>query len=243
MNNFKLVIQYAGTKYHGFARQENLVTVQGVIEETLSQILKEKIEIVGSGRTDKNVHAIGQVISFKTDKDITCYGLKSVLNSRLPEDIRVKNVEKVADDFHARYSAKTKTYLYVINNKEKCAFTKDFECYCRYKLDVEKMKKALVLFLGKHDFKSYMSTGSNKRNTVRTITDVKLYEKNDRIFIEITGDGFLYNQVRIMVATLIEIGRGKINEEIILKSFDIYVRELLGKTADPRGLYLKEVNY
>lgn len=243
MFNYKVILEYDGTLYHGFARQDIEPTVQGVIEKTLTNILKENIEINASGRTDKNVHALGQVINFKTSVDITEYGLVKSLNSRLPDDIVVKSAEKVNDNFHARYSAKTKTYLYVLNNKNKSAFFRNYETFSFYKLDIEKMKKGIKLFEGKHDFKSYMSTGSSKRNTVRTIISTKLYEKNDRIIMEFTGDGFLYNQVRIMVGALIELGRGKIELKDIENSFENYSRKVLGKTADPQGLYLKEVNY
>lgn len=243
MFNYKIILEYDGTLYHGFAKQDVEPTVQGVLEKVLSDILKEKIEINASGRTDKSVHALGQVINFKTNVDISNYGLVKVLNSRLPDDIVVKSAEKVDENFHARYSTKTKTYLYILNNKRKSAFSRNYETYSFYKLDIEKMKKGIKLFEGKHDFKSYMSTGSSKRNTLRTITNTKLYEKDDRIFMEFTGDGFLYNQVRIMVGALIELGRGKISIKDIENSFDNYSRDILGKTADPEGLYLKEVNY
>lgn len=243
MNNYKVIIEYDGTNYHGFAKQELKPTIQETLEECLSKILKENININGSGRTDAKVHALGQVINFNTDREISEYGLIKALNSNLPSDIVAVNVEKVNEKFHARFSAKRKTYMYIINYKKMCAFSRNYECFCKYKLDIEKMKSAIKLFEGKHDFKSYMSTGSAIRDTVRTIFTTNIYEKNDRVYIEFTGDGFLYNQVRIMVGTLIEIGRGKIENDIILKSFKEYNRNQLGKTASPQGLYLKNVEY
>ncbi len=243
MNNYKVVLEYDGTSYHGFAKQEIKGTIQDVLEETLSNILKENITINGSGRTDTKVHALGQVINFNTTRDISEYGLLKALNSNLPKDIVAKSVKKVDNNFHARYSAKSKTYMYIINDKKLSAFCRNYECFCKYNLDIIKMQSAIKLFEGKHDFKSYMSTGSSIRDTVRTITKASICEKNDKIYIEFTGDGFLYNQVRIMVGTLIEIGRGKITEDVIIESFKNYNRNKLGKTADPQGLYLKKVEY
>ena len=244
MNNFKVILEYAGENYHGFAKQPGLLTIQGVLEETLKEILKEEIYTLGAGRTDAKVHALNQVVNFETTSNIQSESLLKALNSNLPKDIVVKYVEAVDEGFHARYSAKSKKYMYVINNNDvPSAFGIDREYYCKYKLNLHNIIEASRYYIGKHDFLAFVNTGSVVTDTVREIYDVEVEENNSIIKIIFTGEGFLYNQVRIMVGTLIEVGRGIKNVDDIPKIIESKDRKLAGVTAQPQGLYLIDVIY
>ncbi len=244
MNNYKIVVEYAGERYHGFAKQPGLETIQGVLEETLSKILKEDVYTIGAGRTDAKVHAINQVVNFETNLSIKDVALLEALNSNLPRDIVAKSVEIVDKDFHARYSAKSKKYMYIINNNEiPSAFALDREYFCKYKLNVEKIKEAALTFKGKHNFSAFVNVGGVITDTVREIYDVEVIIEGGIIKIIFTGEGFLYNQVRIMVGTLIEVGRGIKEVSDVKKIIDLGDRKLAGATAKPEGLYLLDVIY
>lgn len=244
MNNYKVVLEYAGENYHGFAKQPNLLTIQGILEDILSKILKENIYIIGAGRTDAKVNALGQVINFETKSKISSNSLLKALNSNLPKDIVAKNVEIVDNSFHSRYSAKSKKYMYIINtNSTPSALNINREFYCKYKLDLNKLMKAASILEGKHDFSAFMNSGTTITDTIREIYSIKIIEHKGIIKIIFEGNGFLYNQVRIMVGTLIEVARG-IKEVADIKTIiDSKNRAMAGVTAEPQGLYLLEVLY
>ena len=245
MRNIKIVIEYDGTKYNGWQSQKNGVGIQEMITNAIHQVTGEDIKINGSGRTDAGVHAIGQTANFLTESSIPAVKFPVAINSFLPKDIVIKSAEDMDKDFHARYSVKGKKYMYVLNNS-KLRSALDFyrEYHMGQELDYKKMKKASEFFEGTHDFRGFMASGSSVKDTIRTISKVQLKKREDgRIIFCFTGDGFLYNMVRIMVGTLIDVGIGKINpEEIpdIIKSKD---RKRAGKTVPAQGLYLMEVYY
>lgn len=244
IKNIKLTISYDGTNYFGWQTQPHKTTIQEVIEESIFKIMNEKIVLNASGRTDAGVHAIGQVANFKVDTNIEEHKIKLALNSILPKDIRIINSEYVDLDFHSRYSAKKKTYMYQIyNTKINSPFYDRYTYFVPYELCVEKMREALKYIEGVHDFKPFMSSGSNVENTVREIYNAKLDTDGNLMKIYITGNGFLYNMVRIIVGTLVDIGRGKKDIKCIEDAFIKYDRNCLGHTAKPEGLFLKEVFY
>ncbi len=231
-----LVISYDGSKFNGFQRQNNVRNVQGELEKELSKIYNTEIIIKGSGRTDALVHARGQVVHFECSNLIP--NLKKKLNNNL-KDITIKKLKKVSDDFHARHSVKSKTYLYKLDTKG----TKNRNYYglCKNKLNIKEMRKVSNLFIGKHDFRNFAS--GLKDNYETTITDIKIYKINGVIYFKFKGYAFYRYMVRNLVGALIHLGKGKINEEVIKKMLDTedFTKRL--PTADPRGLYLMKVNY
>lgn len=244
LKNIRLVISYDGTDYCGWQKQNNAITIQNVMENCISKIIKEDVNLVASGRTDSKVHALGQVANFKMNCNIPVGNLVRAINSVLPDDIRVLNAEEVNVQFSARFSSKKKTYLYKIYNDEIFSpFYSRYSTFIPYKLDIGIMKQALELLVGEHDFRAFMSSGSGVKNTIRTIYSVNLLKKDSIIEIEITGNGFLYNMVRIIVGTIIEIGNEKRNINCIKDAFIYKDRSLLGKTAKPEGLFLRKVIY
>lgn len=244
-NNYRLDLQYDGTKYNGWQKQGNTSnTIQGVLEDKLFGYLQERIELKGSGRTDRGVHAEGQAANFYTEKTIDTEKLRNWLNQQLASDIRIKSIEKVSRQFHSRKSAVKKTYEYCIwNSREKNVFYPDYAYEVEEKLDIEKMKQASRILLGTHDFRGFSSLKEKKKNTVRTIMNISIKRRDERIFIKYTGDGFLYNMVRILTGTLIEIGRGNLELKRIEQIFARKDRALAGPTAPAKGLKLIEVFY
>ncbi len=243
MRNLKLTIQYDGTKYCGWQKQPNSSGIQGTIEYAIYEITKEKVNIIGSGRTDAGVHALGQVANFKTNSNIPAARIPDALNAKLPKDISIIDCQEVSDDFHSRYSATGKIYRYLIYNKPyRSPLYKDISYHVRYDLDIEKMRVEAQSLLGTHEFKGFMSSGSSVKDTVRTIHNISIEESGDLIVLEVEGNGFLYNMVRILVGTLVDIGRGRIDKplEEIIASQD---RGEAGHTAPAHGLFLKKVHY
>ncbi len=243
MRNLKLTIQYDGTKYCGWQKQPNSPGIQGTIEYAIYEITKEKVSITGSGRTDAGVHALGQVANFKTNSSIPANRIPDALNAKLPKDISIISCEEVNEDFHSRYSARGKIYRYLIYNKPyRSPLYKDTSYHVRYDLDIAKMQLEAKSLIGEYDFKGFMSSGSSVKDTVRTIYDISITEGEDLIVIEVEGNGFLYNMVRIIVGTLVDIGRGKISKTMreIIDSGD---RGESGHTAPAHGLFLKKVHY
>lgn len=244
MKTIKLTIAYDGTNYSGWQRQQNARTIQEEIEKGLSKIMKQKIKIDGSGRTDAGVHALGQVASFRADFTMPVNRIPVAVNNYIPLDIAIKKAEEVEDSFHARYSAKGKKYIYKIYNaKIRNPINKNYTYLVKKDIDINKIKEASKYFLGEHDFKGFMSRGSNKINTIRTIYDIDIYKKDEYIILEYTGNGFLYNMVRIITGTLLDVSYGKINVmdlEDIIKS---KIRKRSGHKAPAEGLYLAEVYY
>ena len=244
MRNLKFVIEYNGGDFFGWQKQNDKRTVQGELERTFFELTKESVCFEGSGRTDKGVHAIGQVASVKTESNIPIKNLKLALNNLLPADIRILKVELAKDDFHARFSAKKKTYVYMVKvGGQRSVIDFKTKGFFPYEVDFEKMKNAAALLVGKHNFKAFSSADTNVQNFEREVYASKLSKRGNLIKFEITGNGFLYNMVRIIVGTLLDIGRGKLDERCIKNAFKNKDRNSLGKTMEPNGLYLKSVEY
>ena len=244
MRNIKLTIEYDGKDFNGWQKQPNKLNIQGNIEKVISEITKEEIELIGSGRTDAGVHAIGQVANFKTNSNIPIEKFAIAINSRLKKSIIIKKAEEVPERFHSRYNCKKKTYRYIINNSNMgSAIYRNLEYNIKMPLNLENMKKASKYFEGEHDFSAFKASGTSSKSSVRTIYSADVKKENERIIIELTGNGFLYNMVRIISGTLVEVGLGKIRPEEIEDIIDSKNRQMAGKTLPPYGLYLVEVNY
>lgn len=244
MRNIKLTIEYDGKDFNGWQKQPNKLNIQGEIERAIYNITKEEVDLIGSGRTDAGVHALGQVANFKTNSEISIEKLPLAINSQLKNSIVIKEAEEVDERFHSRYNAKHKTYRYIINNS-KCgtAIYRNLEYSYPFKLDAEKMKQASKYFEGEHDFKAFKSSGTSSKNSVRTIYKAIVKQEGEKIIIELTGNGFLYNMVRIISGTLLDVGLGKIQPEEIPEMIESKDRQRAGKTLPAHGLYLVEVKY
>ena len=246
MKNIKLTIEYDGKDFNGWQKQPNKLNIQGEIERAIQEITKEeKIELNASGRTDAGVHALGQVANFKTNSKMPVEKFPIAINTKVKKSIVIKNAEEVPERFHSRYNCKQKTYRYIINNSEYgSAIYRNQEYHVPIKLDVEEMKKAVKFFEGEHDFKGFKASGTSSKNSVRKIfkTKVELHD-DSRIYIELTGSGFLYNMVRIISGTLVDVGLGKIKAEDIPEIILSGDRQMAGKTLPPQGLYLLKVEY
>ena len=243
MRNIKITIQYNGKNYCGWQKQNNSPGIQGTIEKAIFDITREEVKITGSGRTDAGVHALGQVANFKINSQIPVDRIPNALNAKLPKDISIVKAEEVDEDFHSRYSAKKKTYRYQIyNSLYRSPIYADISYPVKYDLDIDKMKKEAKSLIGTYDFKGFMSSGSSVTDTVRTIYNIEVSKSEDLIIIEIEGNGFLYNMVRIIAGTLVDIGRGRIAEKMstIIESKS---RSMAGHTAPAHGLFLKKVDY
>jgi len=245
MRNIKLSIQYDGTRYDGWQKQGNTnKTIQGKIESVLSQILNEHIEINGSGRTDSGVHAYNQIANFKTKSNITFEELIKKANTNLPNDIVIRFAEEVDEAFHSQHDAKGKKYLYRIWNSE---FNNPFlDSYCIHlseNLDVSAMKNASKYLVGEHDFSSFTTLKSKKKSKVRTIYSIDFNVNNELIEIIFYGNGFLYNMVRIICGTLLDVGIGKISPDFVNEILSKKDRRLAGYTAPAKALFLYEVEY
>ncbi len=245
MRNIRLVIEYDGKDFNGWQKQPDKLNIQGTIEKAIEQITKETVELNASGRTDAGVHALGQVANFKTNSEIPIEKMAIAINTNLKRSIRIKSAEEVEERFHSRISCKKKTYRYIINNSEYgTAIYRNLETHIPMKLDVKKMQEAAKYFEGEHDFKAFKASGTSSKNSVRKIykAEVKSMPEN-KIYIELTGSGFLYNMVRIISGTLVDVGVGKIKPEEIKDIIKKGKRELAGKTLPPQGLYLVNVEY
>lgn len=244
LRNIKLTIEYDGTNYHGWQSQKNAVAVQDVIENAIAKLTGKECNLIGSSRTDEGVHAIGQVANFLTDSRIPADKFSFALNSILPDDIVIKDSREVSLDFHSRYSAKGKKYRYLIyNSRQPSALLKNRAMHVSQELDFEAMARAAEYFKGKHDFTSFRASGSSVKTSERTIWDASFSKNGEIISFEISGDGFLYNMVRIIVGTLVYVGIGKISASDIPSIMEAKDRAMAGKTAPPQGLYLVEVYY
>ena len=244
MKNIALTLMYDGSNYFGYQRQRGFITIQQMMEEALSKITKENITVSGCGRTDSKVHALNYVLSFKTNSDMPVDKFPVALNSILPHDISVLDAKQVPDDFDGRFSVKRKTYIYKIHNSEKRnPFLKNYACWYKYKLDIDKMKKAAEYIVGTHDFKCFCASGAQVKTTVRTIYSLELTKNGDEIEFSVTSNGFLYNMVRIIAGTLMYVGGGKMEADDVKTIIESGDRTLAGITAPPEGLYLKSVEY
>ena len=241
---YALTVEYDGTSYSGWQRQKNAVSVQQKVEEALEVVLGKKTVIVASGRTDAGVHAKGQVAHFDSDKTLVPRRTAYSLNALLPDDIKIVGVRAVSDDFHAQYSAKRKTYVYNTYVSDNPSPMRS-RYYARIlpPVDIEKMRRASKSLIGKHDFKAFCSTGSSIKSTVREIYAFDIIEQGDEVIFRITGNGFLYNMVRIIVGALISFGEGKISLLDLEKMVDGERRPNGIKTMPAKALCLKNVEY
>lgn len=244
MRNIKLIIEYNGKGFNGWQKQPNKLNIQGEIERAIGELTNEEINLIASGRTDAGVHSFGQTANFYTNSKIPIEKFAIAINSKLKKTIVIKSAEEVDEKFHSRYSVHNKRYRYIINNSEQgTAIYKDLEYHMPVKLNVDKMKEAIKYFEGKHDFSAFKSSGTSSKSSVREIYKAEIIDKDEKIYIELTGNGFLYNMVRIIAGTLVDVGLGKIEPEDIPKIIESKKRENAGKTLPPHGLYLMEVNY
>lgn len=244
MRNIKLTIEYDGKKFGGWQKQPNELNIQGEIEQAIKQITGEDAELNASGRTDSGVHALGQVANFKTNSNLDIEKFAVAINSKLKKSIVIKKAEEVPENFHARYNCKGKKYRYIINNSyQGTAIYRDLECHIPQKLDIEKMQEGIKFFEGKHDFKGFKASGTSGKSTIREIYKAEVKQEGERIIIELTGNGFMYNMVRIISGTIVDVGLGKISPNQIPDIINAKDRTKAGKTLPASGLYLVEVYY
>lgn len=245
MQRIKIVMEYIGTNFSGFQTQPNKRTVQGEVERVLSAGVGEIVKIYASGRTDAGVHSLGQVAHFDTEKEVDEKFLHHYLNNNLPSDITVSSVQKVGMDFDSRFSVKKKTYVYkfYLSRYERAIYA-GRALRVNDNVKIERMQAACEYLLGTHDFTSFVARKSGKTDFVRTIFDAKITEQESGLYeFEITGNGFLYNMVRIIMGTLIEVGSGRREPEDMKKIIEGRERSLAGKTVVAHGLYMKAVEY
>lgn len=244
MKRIKLTAAYDGTNYHGSQIQNNGETIEGVLKRELEKLLNEEISLIGASRTDAGVHARGNVYVFDTESRIPPEKFSYALNARLPEDIRIQDSCQVPPQFHPRHQDTIKTYEYRILNRK--FPLPEYRLYAHFSydtLDLEKMQEACTCFIGEHDFASFCAAGSQVESTVRTIYDLKVDRTGEIITVSVTGNGFLYNMVRILVGTLLQVGKGEIAPEKIPAIIAGRDRNLAGPTAPARGLTLAEIRY
>lgn len=245
MRNIKITISYDGARYNGWQKQGNTKnTIQEKLENLLSRMTGESLELHGSGRTDAGVHAYAQVANFHTKDSRPVEEMRKYMEQYLPEDIILTGICEVGERFHSRLHAKRKSYVYRIDNAlYPDVFQRRYLLYEEKKLDLEKMRQAARYFLGEHDFAAFCSGKKGKKSTVRRIDAVDLEKNGNEIQITFTGNGFLYHMARIMTGTLIEAGRGERSPESVKEALESGDRQKAGFTAMPHGLYLKSVEY
>lgn len=256
--NIKLVIEFDGTAYHGWQSQDNAVTIQDTVTAAVRRLTGEDCSLTGSSRTDTGVHALGFVCNFFTESAIPADKFSFALNTMLPDDITVISSEEVPPDFHSRFSARGKRYLYYIfNSTFPSSLLRNRAYHVYYPLDVDEMDKAAKYFIGTHDFLAFSASGFSAKTTVRTITEAAVSgvsqakyiirprdgRRGQLIEFSVSGDGFLYNMVRIMAGTLVEVGFGKLSARDVPGIIASLDRRLAGRTAPAHGLYLAEVFY
>lgn len=245
MKNYKITVQYDGTRYKGWQVQKATeATIQGKLQNVLSKLAGHPVEVIGSGRTDAGVHASGQVASFHMDEHFTMEEIFRNLNEFLPEDIAVTEISEVDERFHSRYNAVAKTYSYRIRtNPVADVFARRFVYHYGKPLDTDRMRAAAAELTGTHDFASFCGNKRMKKSTVRTIMEIAILEKDGEVEIRYTGDGFLQNMIRILTGTLIEVARGEREPESMKEILAAKNREAAGYTAPPQGLRLEKVLY
>lgn len=245
MRNFKIILQYEGTRYQGWQRQESTGnTLQGRLEALLGKMAGTKVEVHGSGRTDAGVHALGQVADFKLETGKSAAEIMEYMNTYLPEDIAVIAIEEVPERFHSRLNARGKTYLYrVINSSIPHVFDRRFTWTVTEELDPDAMRRAARYLCGTHDFSAFTSHRNNKKSNVRTIYEIAIEKKEDEFSFLFYGNGFLYHMVRILTGTLLEVGMGKRMPEEMLFIIESCKRENAGMLVPAQGLTLVEVHY
>ena len=244
MKRVGLIVAYDGTNYFGWQVQPNGITIQGELNRCLSELLGEEIETIGASRTDAGVHAMGNVAVFDTETRMPGEKISYALNQRLPEDIRIQLSEEMPMDFHPRYCDSVKTYEYrILNRRFQIPTERLYSYFYHYKLDEKKMREATSYLIGRHDFASFCGAGAQVKSTVRTIRSVEVERFGDMVTIRISGEGFLYNMVRIIAGTLIEIGSGQYPPERMQEILDARDREWAGPTAPAKGLTLLGIQY
>ncbi|NLB89470.1 MAG: tRNA pseudouridine(38-40) synthase TruA [Syntrophomonadaceae bacterium] len=244
MHRIKLILEYDGSNYHGYQRQKNAHTIQEEIESGILKLVGQSINTISAGRTDTGVHALGQVVAFDTDSSIPPEKWSFALNSVLPPDIRVISSELASSEFHPRYDAISKIYNYKIYRKAqgKTIFRNYALCMTE-PLNIPAMQEACKLIIGKHNFKSFCASGSSVKNFERTVMNCAITEEWPFVNLEIEANGFLYNMVRIIMGTLLEIGQNNLKPEMMSDIIKAENRALAGPTAPPQGLYMVEVKY
>ena len=244
MRNIRLTLEYDGTNYHGFQRQKNARTIQEVLEEALHKILKERVSLVSSGRTDSKVHALEHIVNFRTKSGILPARLQPALNSLLPVDIVVKDAQPVSLKFHSQFDAESKLYRYtILNRRYGSAFYRKYAWLLNVKMDLKLMKREARALVGRHDFKAFQASGAKEGPTVRTIKALDITRSCDFVYIDIEADGFLYNMVRSITGTLVDIGRGRLSKGTMKRILEKKDRRLIGQTAPAKGLCLIKVKY
>ena len=244
MYNYKIIVEYDGTNFVGWQQQENGKSIQSALQEALVKLSGEKVTIFGAGRTDAGVHAYGQVASFTINKKIEIEVIRDGLNQHLrPQPIAVQKAELVDSEFHARFSAKKRSYEYRIINRRSPLTIDANRAWCIYKkINVEKMKSESSFFLGKHDLNAFRSSHCQSKSSTKTIESIDIKNEDEQIIFHVSAKSFLHSQVRIMVGTLVDIAKGNINKTIsdIINSKN---RKIAGQTAPAHGLYLKKIDY
>lgn len=245
MRNIKLTIEYDGSSYHGWQIQPDLRTIQGVMREKIAQITQGDVNLIGAGRTDAGVHALGQVANFQTESAIDLIALQRGLNSLLPPDIVITEVEEVEEEFHARFSARSKVYEYhILNRSYPSALLRANAWFIPYKLDLPSMRKCGKLLIGSHDFSSFRASGDESRHSIREIIHLEIEKRQDNLIVlTIEANAFLREMVRSIVGTLVDVGRGKTSFSEFKEIFGAHDRRKAGMTAPAQGLFLVEVTY
>ncbi len=244
MRNLLLRIMYDGASFHGWQVQPDSITVQETLQDAIERILGVRENVVGCSRTDAGVHANDFCCNIRTENEIDCYRLQGALNAVLPDSVSVKSVEEVSVGFHARYDCVTKQYVYrVWNASYKNPFLTSYAWHYKNKIDETLLNEQAQYFVGTHDFKAFCSSGSSVEETVRTVKSFSVERDGEEVRFTVEADGFLYNMVRIMVGSLIEISENKIEKDKLSDIIDSKDRKCAGRTAPPQGLYLNKVNY
>src|SRR3989338_7085782 len=244
MRNILLKIEYDGTNYAGWQYQKNAKSIQETMEAALKRITGRKARLISCGRTDSGVHALSQFANFKTEAKIPLFKLQGALNSVLPKDIAIKEAKEVPPKFHSRFDARSKLYRYTImNGSSRSAISGDFTVYLPYKFNIALMKKEAKILVGRHDFKSFQAADRVERSSVRTIKKLVIKKSGDTIKVDVEADGFLYNMVRNIAGTLMDIGRGRLPSGSMARILKAKDRKAAGETAPAKGLCLVEVKY
>ena len=244
MKRVRLIVSYDGTIYCGWQIQNNGITVEEVLNHALTDLCREEIAVIGASRTDSGVHALGNVAVFDTNSRIPGEKFSFALNQRLPDDIRIQRSDEVADDWHPRFQDTVKTYEYFfLNRRIPDPMRRLYSYFIYYPMDVENMQKAADYLIGEHDFKSFCTPRTQVRSTVRTIYDLTLTQEGDEIRMRITGNGFLYNMVRIIAGTLARVGTGLYTPERVKEILEAKDRNVSGPKAPPQGLTLISIAY
>lgn len=244
MRRIKLTVAYDGTSYSGWQIQPNADTVEGEIDRAIHRLTGENIHVIGASRTDAGVHALGNVAVFDTDSSIPDDRFKYALNQYLPKDIVIQHSEEVSPDFHPRHCDTRKTYQYrILNTDVSIPQRRNYTWHVQGSMDLDNMRRAAACLVGEHDFKSFCCVRTQAESTIRTIYSLGIVQENNEVVIEVTGNAFLYNMVRIIAGTLVQVGRGSIAADSVIKMLEAADRTQAGQTAPPQGLTLMRIEY